>query len=81
MKNALEFKNSLTVSKIRKAVNQVYEYEFDINGETFYIYRVKAGMWCAYDAANSECYAYNNTRKDVVSDIISGLYYQYKHNL
>lgn len=79
--NAIEFKNNLKVSKIRKAVNEVYEYEFDVNNETFYIYRVKGGQWCAYDVVNNECYAYNKTRKDVVSDIISGLWFQYKNNL
>ena len=79
--NAIEFKNSLTVSKIRKATNEVYEYEFDVNNETFYIFRAKAGQWCAYDTVNNECYAYNKTRKDVVADIISGLYHQYKYSL
>ena len=78
--NPFEFKQSLTVSKFRKTAT-LNDYEFDINGETYYIVQWKAGVWSAYDEATNEYYADNTTRKSVVADIIYGLWYTQFHNL
>lgn len=81
MKNAIEFKNDLTVGKFKKVSEGFFDYTIEINGETYYIGQPKRGMWGAYDEVEREFYAINSTRKDVVADIISGLYYQYKYSL
>ena len=81
MKSAIEFKNSVTVSKFRKSNSAYGDYEVTIQGEVYYIDQPKKGKWACYDEVEREYYAINNTRKDVVADIISGLYYQYKYSL
>ena len=78
--NPFEFKQSLTVSKFRKTAT-LNDYEFDINGKTYYIVQWKAGVWSAYDEVENEYYADNTTRKSVVADIIYGLWYTQFHNL
>jgi hypothetical protein len=81
METAIEFKNSLTVSKFRKSTSPYGEYEVTIQGKVYIIDQPKKGKWACYDEIEREYYAINNTRKDVLSDIISGLYYEYKHSL
>ena len=81
MKNAIEFKNGLTVGKFQKTSEGFFDYTIEISGQTYFIGQPKRGKWAAYDEVEREYYAINNTRKDVVADIISGLYYQYKHSL
>ena len=81
--NAIEFKNQIEVSKFRKVkdANAFGEYEVTIQDKVYVIDQPKKGKWACYDEVEREYYAINNTRKDVVADIISGLYYQYKYNL
>jgi hypothetical protein len=81
--NAIEFKNSLTVSKFKKVKGSfnVGEYIVTINDKDYIIDQPKKGKWACYDEVEREYYAINNTRKDVLKDIISGLYYQYKYGL
>jgi len=82
VKNAFEFKNSITVGKFKKATAGSFgDYVVEINGENYIIDQPKRGYWGAWDNLQNEYYAINKTRKDVVADIISGLYYQYKHGL
>jgi len=83
MKTAIEFKNSLTVSSFRKIKGDYAygEYEVTIQDKVYIIDQPKKGKWACYDEVEREYYAINNTRKDVVADIISGLYYQYKYSL
>ena len=78
--NAIQFKEGLKVSKFRKT-DTYNDYELDINGKTYYFVNHKSGVWSAYCEVEQENYAYNTTRKSVVADVISGLYYQYKHGL
>ena len=78
--NPFEFKQSLTVSKFRKTTT-FNDYEFDINGETFYIAQFASNSWAAYDYNDKEYFAYNVTRKSVVADIIYGLWYTQFYNL
>ena len=81
--NAIQFKEGLKVSKFRRSLDvyEYYDYAFDINENTYYIYKHKNNTWSAYDLGDNEFYAISNTRKEVVTTIISGLYYQYKHNV
>jgi len=79
--NATEFKNSLTVGKFKKSNEGFFEYTIEIGNETYFIGQPKRGYWAAYDKIEREFYAINTTRKDVVADIISGLYYQHKNGL
>ncbi len=80
MTNAIEFKNNLVVTKIRKSTDTYNEYEFDINEKTYYIYKHRNNTWSSYCEVDQEFYAYNTTRKSVVADIISGLWIEYKNN-
>ena len=76
MINAIEFKDSLTVSKFIKSEYSYdyWDYKVEINEDTYYIYKHKNNTWSAYDIEENEFFAISDTRKDVVKNIISGLW-------
>tara|TARA_R110001606_G_scaffold371302_1_gene528045 strand:+ start:201 stop:446 length:246 start_codon:yes stop_codon:yes gene_type:complete len=76
--NAIQFKEGLKVSKFRRSLSTYNDWELDINGKTYYLYNHGLNTWSAYCETAKEFYAYNTTRKEVVADILSGLYFEYK---
>ena len=84
--NAFEFKSNLNISKFKKASGELYDYSLTINGETYYFVNhawtgAPAGFkWSLITEDGSETYNYAESRKQVLADLLTSLYLDYKIN-
>lgn len=87
--NAFEFKSQLNIGKFRKVDSDspsMADYSLDINGETYYFsnntHLGETGYtkWCLVSADGSECYCFSYSRKQVLEDLLTSMYLEYKMN-
>lgn len=86
--NAFEFKQSLNIGKFKKnnTGEGVYDYSLTINGDTYYFVNwtfagsPKCVSWSLLTECGSEAYCYAESRKQVLADLLTSLYLQYKLN-
>ena len=88
--NAFEFKASLNIGKFKKVnggdAPLMADYSLNINGETYYFcnntHMGETGYtkWCLISADGSECYCFSNSRKQVLADLLTSMYLEYKMN-
>ena len=88
--NAFEFKQSLNIGKFKKLnggnTPLMADYSLDINGVTYYfcnnthIGETGYTRWCLVSEDGAECYCFNETRKQVLADLLTSLYLDYKRN-
>ena len=85
--NAFEFKSNLNISKFTKNTGEgMYDYSLTINGETYYFVNwawtgaPKCVSWSLTTEDGSEAYCYAESRKQVLADLLTSLYLDYKLN-
>lgn len=86
MQNAFEFKSNLKIGKFTKAVNELYDYTLTINDDTYYFVNhnwvgaPKEFKWSLIAEDGSENYCFAESRKQVLADLLTSLYLDYKIN-
>lgn len=86
--NAFEFKSAINISKFTKnnTGEGMYDYSLTINSETYYFVNwsfagsPKEVSWSLITPCGSEAYCYASSRKQVLADLLTSLYLDYKLN-
>ena len=76
--NRLDFRASLTIGSYRRSKENGIDWEIDINGITHYMIRYpkpSGSSWVAYDMDIKEEFGFDDTRRELLESIISGLWF------
>ena len=89
--NAFEFKSSLNIGKFKKTANDpnaplLADYSIVVGGDKYYFCNnsemggTGETRWCLISEDGSECYCFDESRKAVLSSLLTSLYLDYKLN-
>lgn len=90
--NAFEFKASLRIGKFKKTENDsaaplMADYSLTINDEIFYfcnnsaIGETGATRWCLISEDGAECYCFDESRKAVLSSLLTSMYLEHRREV
>ena len=90
--NAFEFKAALNIGKFKKTTNDagaplLADYSIVVGGEKYYFCNnsemggTGAYKWCLITEDGTETYCPAESRKQVLADLLTSLYLNYKFNL